>query len=139
MSTVVRYSLMRSFSTTALIEVTCAPWMPRTVFAASATAASAALAKLSGDEPMTVMTLAIPAIVLLSLSADPVVMKGVVASLPDEDFDHPLLFVDFGAIKRGLDGLLERASPARLPVVLRYAPQLPWLHFLPPCCVGTIL
>jgi fused signal recognition particle receptor len=35
MSTVVRYSLMRSFSTTALIDVTCAPWMPRTVFAAS--------------------------------------------------------------------------------------------------------
>src|SRR4051812_15445621 len=32
--------------------------MPRTVFAASCTAASAALAKLSGDEPMIVITLA---------------------------------------------------------------------------------
>jgi hypothetical protein len=32
--------------------------MPRTVFAASCTATSAAFAKLSGDEPMTVMTFA---------------------------------------------------------------------------------
>src|SRR5919204_2719133 len=58
MFTVVRYSLMRSFSTTALIVTTSAPEMPRSVFAASCTAASAALAKLSGDEPMIVITLA---------------------------------------------------------------------------------
>jgi hypothetical protein len=32
MPTVVRYSLMRSFSTMALIDMTCGPWMPRTVF-----------------------------------------------------------------------------------------------------------
>src|SRR6266542_438053 len=55
---VVRYSLMRSFSTTALIVTTSAPLMPRSVFAASCTAASAALAKLSGDEPMIVITFA---------------------------------------------------------------------------------
>ena len=48
MSTVVRYSLMRSFSTVALIETTCAPWIPRSVFAASWTAASAAFANESG-------------------------------------------------------------------------------------------
>ena len=47
---------MRSPSTRALIETTSAPVMPRTVFAASCTAASAALAKLSGDEPMIVIT-----------------------------------------------------------------------------------
>jgi hypothetical protein len=62
MFTVVRNSVMRSFSTTALIEITSAPVIPRNVFAASCTAASAALAKLSGDEPMTVMTLATSAI-----------------------------------------------------------------------------
>jgi hypothetical protein len=49
---------MRSFSTTALIETTWAPEIPRSVLAASCTAASAALAKLSGDEPMIVTTLA---------------------------------------------------------------------------------
>src|SRR5207247_8953004 len=58
MFTVVRYSAMRSFSTTALIETTSAPVIPRSVFAASCTAASAALAKLSGEEPMMVMTFA---------------------------------------------------------------------------------
>src|SRR5688572_21369016 len=63
MLTVVRNSVMRSFSTTALIEITSAPVMPRRVFAASCTAASAAFAKLSGDEPMSVMTLATCAIV----------------------------------------------------------------------------
>src|SRR5690242_2208861 len=62
MFTVVRYSLIRPPSTTALIETTSAPVMPRTVFAASWTAASAALAKLSGDDPITVMTLAMSAI-----------------------------------------------------------------------------
>src|SRR5919108_591603 len=61
MLTVVRYSLMWSSSTTALMETTSAPWMSRTVFAASRTAASAALAKLSDDRPMTVMTFAISA------------------------------------------------------------------------------
>jgi hypothetical protein len=35
MFTVVRYSLMRSFSTTALIVTTSAPLIPRSVFAAS--------------------------------------------------------------------------------------------------------
>src|SRR5919198_205008 len=61
MLTVVRHSLMRSFSTTALIVTTSAPVIPRSVFAASCTAASAALAKLSGDEPMIVITFAISA------------------------------------------------------------------------------
>src|SRR6476659_9542461 len=58
MFTVVRYSTTRSFSTLHVIETTSAPEIPRRVFDASATAASAALAKLSGDEPMIVMTLA---------------------------------------------------------------------------------
>ena len=58
MFTVVRYSLIRSPSTSALIDTTWTPLMPRIVFDASCTAASAALAKLSGDEPMMVMTLA---------------------------------------------------------------------------------
>ena len=49
-----------SFSTSALIETTATPVIPRTVLDASWTAASAALAKLSGDEPITVMTFAIP-------------------------------------------------------------------------------
>src|SRR5436853_2366136 len=62
MFTVVRYSLIRSPSTSALIETTSAPVMPRTVFAASCTAASAAFAKLSGDEPMIVITFATSAI-----------------------------------------------------------------------------
>src|SRR6266498_4179174 len=58
MLTVVRYWVMRSFSTTALIETTWAPLIPRSVFAASWTAASAAFAKLSGDEPISVTTFA---------------------------------------------------------------------------------
>src|SRR3954453_20219508 len=62
MFTVVRYSLMRSFSTVALIEITSAPVIPRSVLAASWTAASAALAKLSLDDPMIVTTLATLAI-----------------------------------------------------------------------------
>src|SRR5918994_6010952 len=117
MSTVVRYSLMRSFSTTALIEVTCAPWMPRSVFAASWTAASAALAKLSGDEPMIVMTLAIPAIrAPLDLEDDPVVVVGRVAA-----FDDPnLLDLDLGSVRvlpKGLvDGVSELVSNAAVPL-----------------------
>ena len=66
MFTVVRYWLIRSPSTSALIETTCAPEIPRRVFAASCTAASAALAKLSGDEPMIVTTFATWAMLLLS-------------------------------------------------------------------------
>ena len=62
MFTVVRYWLIRSPSTSALIEITSAPVIPRIVFAASCTAASAAFAKLSGDEPMIVTTLATLAI-----------------------------------------------------------------------------
>src|SRR5256885_11315464 len=62
MFTVVRYSVMWSPSTTALIETTSAPEMPRRVFAASCTAASAAFAKLSGEEPMIVITFATSAI-----------------------------------------------------------------------------
>src|SRR5213080_2916466 len=54
--------VIRSPSTTALIETTSAPWIPRSVLAASCTAASAAFAKLSGDEPMIVITLATSAI-----------------------------------------------------------------------------
>src|ERR671925_663983 len=54
MFTVVRYSVMRSFWTTALIETTSAPVIPRSVFAASATAAAAASAKPSLDEPKIV-------------------------------------------------------------------------------------
>src|SRR5436309_4630403 len=57
---------MRSFSTTALMETTSAPWMSLTVFDASCTAASAALAKLSGDEPMIVITFAMSAMPLPS-------------------------------------------------------------------------
>src|SRR5437016_7507865 len=57
MFTVVLYVAIRSFSTVALIETTSAPVMPRSVFAASCTALSAALAKLSGDCPMIVTTL----------------------------------------------------------------------------------
>src|SRR5206468_329010 len=62
MLTVVRYTLIRSPSTTALMETTSAPLIPRSVFAASWTAASAAFAKLSGDEPMIVITFAMSAI-----------------------------------------------------------------------------
>src|SRR5919108_804951 len=62
MFTVVRYSVMRSFWTTALIETTSAPVIPRSVFAASATAAAAASAKPSLDEPMIVTTFATSAI-----------------------------------------------------------------------------
>src|SRR5438105_551286 len=62
MFTVVRYAVMRSFSTTALIETTSAPVMPRSVFAASCTATEAASAKPSLDEPMIVTTLATSAI-----------------------------------------------------------------------------
>ena len=49
MFTVVRNCVMRSFSTTALIEMTSAPEMLRIDFDASCTAASAAFAKLSGE------------------------------------------------------------------------------------------
>ena len=62
MFTVVLYVLMRPFSTFALIEITSAPEIPRSVFAASWTATSAAFAKLSGDDPMIVTTLATSAI-----------------------------------------------------------------------------
>src|ERR671923_469247 len=62
MFTVVRYSVMRSFWTTALIETTSAPVIPRSVFAASSTATAAAWAKLSVDEPMIVTTFAMSAI-----------------------------------------------------------------------------
>src|SRR6478609_3707691 len=62
MSTVVRYSLIRPSSTCALIETTCAPLIPRSVFDASWTAASPAFAQLSGDEPMILTTLATAAI-----------------------------------------------------------------------------
>ena len=65
MLTVVRYSVIRSFSTSALIETTSAPEIPRTVLAAYCTAASAAFAKLSGDEPMIVITLAMSAMPVL--------------------------------------------------------------------------
>jgi hypothetical protein len=58
----VRYWLIRSPSTTADIMTTCAPEIPRIVFAASCTAASAAFAKLSGDEPMIRTTFATSAI-----------------------------------------------------------------------------
>jgi hypothetical protein len=64
MFTVVRYSPMRWCSTTALIDTTSAPVMPRIVLAACYTAASAAFAKLSVDEPMIVMTFATSAISL---------------------------------------------------------------------------
>src|SRR5439155_26075171 len=60
--TVVRYSVMRSFSTTALIETTSAPVIPRSVLAASDTATAAASAKPSLDEPMIVTTFATSAI-----------------------------------------------------------------------------
>src|ERR671939_1175325 len=62
MFTVVRYSVMRSFSTRALIETTSAPVIPRSVLAASDTAAAAASAKPSVDEPMIVTTFATSAI-----------------------------------------------------------------------------
>src|ERR687887_851267 len=62
MFTVVRYSVMRSFWTTALIETTSAPVIPRSVFAASDTAEAAASAKPSLDEPMIVTTFATSAI-----------------------------------------------------------------------------
>src|ERR687886_1764857 len=62
MFTVVRYSVMRSFSTVALIEITSAPVIPRSVLAASDTAAAAASAKPSVDEPMIVTTFATSAI-----------------------------------------------------------------------------
>src|SRR5215207_8841708 len=121
MSTVVRYSLMRSFSTTALIEVTWAPWIPRSVFAASWTAASAAFAKLSGDEPMIVMTLAIPAIRaplgLRVAEDDPVVVEGGVSSLLDED----LFDLHLRSVRMALEGFVDRVSqpvsPALLPLL----------------------
>src|SRR2546423_10697497 len=62
MFTVVRYSVMRSFSTVALIDTTSAPVIPRSVLAASDTAAAAASAKPSVDEPMIVTTFATSAI-----------------------------------------------------------------------------
>src|SRR5207253_6720630 len=62
MFTVVRYSVMRSFSTEALIETTSAPVIPRSVLAASDTATAAASAKPSLDEPMIVTTFATSAI-----------------------------------------------------------------------------
>src|SRR5919197_4733224 len=62
MFTVVRYAVIRSFSTTALIETTSAPVIPRSVLAASDTAEAAASAKPSVDEPMIVTTFATSAI-----------------------------------------------------------------------------
>src|SRR5687768_7698013 len=58
MLTVVRYSVIRPSATSALIEMTSAPVMPRSVLAASWTATSAASAKPCGDDPMMVTTLA---------------------------------------------------------------------------------
>ncbi len=58
MLTVVRYMVIRSPSTSQLMLTTSAPVMPRIVFAASATATCAAWAKLSGELPMMVTTLA---------------------------------------------------------------------------------
>ena len=52
MFTVTRYSVMCPPSTFVVMETTSAPLMLRSVFAASSTALAAALAKLSGDEPM---------------------------------------------------------------------------------------
>src|SRR3954466_14485539 len=101
MLTVVRYSLMRSFSTSALIDTTSAPEMPRTVFAASCTAASAAFAKLSADEPMIVMTFATSATFRLLGCQDHAVAADRVAALD----------VDLGAV----DGLAGRSFVLLLP------------------------
>src|SRR2546425_1596447 len=62
MFTVVRYSVIRSPSTTALIETTSAPLIPRSVLPASCTALAAASANPSGDDPMIVTTFATSAI-----------------------------------------------------------------------------
>jgi hypothetical protein len=58
MLTVVLKFEIRPSSTSALIETTSAPVMPRTVFAASCTASSAALANDSDECPITWMTFA---------------------------------------------------------------------------------
>src|SRR5829696_714260 len=117
MFTVVRYMLIRSLSTSALMEITSTPWIPRTVFAASCTAASAALAKLSGDWPMTVMTLAMsairaPSVTDLGSERDLVIVERTVASLLHPDF-FDLRLGAIGVLREGrVDGLSQAVTPA---------------------------
>jgi signal recognition particle subunit SRP54 len=62
MFTVVRYCVIRSPSDSHVIEMTSAPVIPLSVFEASSTAAAAASAKPSGEEPTIVITFATCAI-----------------------------------------------------------------------------
>ena len=70
MLTVVRYCVIWSPSTSQLIEMTSAPVIPRSDFAASVTATCAASANPTGELPITVTTFATWDMVLLSSWTD---------------------------------------------------------------------
>jgi O-acetyl-ADP-ribose deacetylase len=140
MFTVVRYSVIVSPSTTPLIVTTSIPWMSRTVFAASVTAAWAAWAKLSGEVPTIVITFAIfvPAMSLLSWGRRshtpqaPAIVEAVKLEVVEGDITA--LEVDAvanaandrlwmgsgvaGAIKRAGGEEIEREAVARGPIPL---------------------
>src|SRR5215510_1898423 len=119
--------------------------MPRRVFAASWTAASAALAKLSGDEPMIVTTLAMPAIrtpLGLRSARDQPVVEGAVAAFLDLDLDLPDRSV--WLFLHGLcGGVVQCVSPAVTPIAVRdrvfLQPVHVHVHQHLPVLVGPIL
>src|SRR5215211_4571020 len=80
-------------------------------------------------------------LVQLGLRPDAVVVYRVVASPPREDRDLELgawLIALIGGLSGeiGIEGGGDSASPAGVPILLRYAPILPRLqwHLQPPCC-----